>query len=59
MDDLAIELDGVWKIFGDRPAEIVENIRRDGLSKAEVLEKFNAVVGISDVSFQVLSLIHI
>ncbi len=53
MDDLAIELDGVWKIFGDRPAEIVENIRRDGLSKAEVLEKFNAVVGISDVSFQV------
>ena len=53
MDDLAIELDGVWKIFGDRPAEIVENIRRDGLSKAEVLEKFNAVVGISDVYFQV------
>jgi glycine betaine/proline transport system ATP-binding protein len=53
MDDLAIELEGVWKIFGDQPAQIVEDIRREGLSKAEVLEKFNAVVGIADVSFQV------
>ncbi len=53
MDDLAIELDGVWKIFGDRPTQIVEDIRREGLTKAQVLEKFNAVVGIADVSFQV------
>ena len=33
--------------------EIVESVRRDGFTKAQVLEKFEAVVGIADVSFEV------
>ena len=53
MDALAIVLEGVWKVFGDRAEEVVEHIRRDDLGKAEVLERFDAVVGIADVSFEV------
>ena len=53
MDSPAIVLEGVWKVFGDRAEEVVDHIRRDDLSKPEVLERFDAVVGIADVSFDV------
>ncbi|WP_299591993.1 glycine betaine/L-proline ABC transporter ATP-binding protein [uncultured Tateyamaria sp.] len=43
----------VWKIFGDRAGEAMETVRRDNLSKAEVLEQFGAVVGVKDVSISV------
>ncbi len=43
----------VWKIFGDRAAEAMEAVRREDLSKAEVLERFEAVVGVKDVSISV------
>lgn len=52
-NDVAIEISGVWKIFGNSPQEALEAVRKDGLSKAEVLEKYDAVVGVSDVSFSV------
>ncbi|WP_425493421.1 quaternary amine ABC transporter ATP-binding protein [Hoeflea prorocentri] len=51
--DAVIAISGVWKIFGDRQAEAMEAIRRDGLSKAEVLEKFDCVVGVADANFTV------
>ena len=53
MDAPAIVLEGVWKVFGDRAEEVVDHIRRHDLSKSEVLERFDAVVGIADVSFDV------
>lgn len=53
MSDLVIEIEGIWKIFGDQPMEVVESVRRDSLTKTEVLEKFQAVVGIADVTFEV------
>ena len=53
MDSPAIVLEGVWKVFGDRAEEVVDQIRRHDLSKPEVLERFDAVVGIADVSFDV------
>ena len=53
MDTSAIVLEGVWKVFGERAEEVVENIRRHDLGKSEVLERFDAVVGIADVSFEV------
>lgn len=53
MDAPAIVLEGVWKVFGDRAGEVVDQIRRHDLSKPEVLERFDAVVGIADVSFDV------
>ncbi|MEO0633150.1 MAG: betaine/proline/choline family ABC transporter ATP-binding protein [Pseudomonadota bacterium] len=43
----------VWKIFGDRAQEAMDAVRRDNLSKAEVLEQFGAVVGVKDVSISV------
>ena len=43
----------VWKIFGSRAEEAMEAVRRDNISKAEVLERFEAVVGVKDVSISV------
>lgn len=48
-----LEVSNVWKIFGNRSAEALKAIHEKGLSKAEVLEQFNAVVGVADVSFNV------
>ncbi len=43
----------VWKIFGERATEAMEAVRRDNISKAEVLEQYGAVVGVKDVSISV------
>ena len=43
----------VWKIFGERADEAMAACRREDLSKAEVLERFEAVVGVRDVSVSV------
>jgi len=51
--DTVIEISNVWKIFGDKPEEPLQAIREKGLSKAEVLAQFNAVVGVADVSLSV------
>ncbi|MXX15774.1 MAG: ATP-binding cassette domain-containing protein, partial [Gammaproteobacteria bacterium] len=49
----AIRVEGVWKIFGDQWKDALSGIRESGYSKAEVLEKYNCVVGVADVSFEV------
>ncbi len=51
--DTVIEISNVWKIFGDNAQAALAAIRNDGLSKAEVLEQYNAVVGVADVSLDV------
>lgn len=48
-----IEARGVWKIFGERAEEALRAVRQDGLHKAEVLERFGAVVAVRDVDFAV------
>ena len=53
MGDIAIKLEGVWKIFGGRAEEAMAAVRAEGLSKSEVLARFGAVIGIADVSFDV------
>ncbi len=53
MPEVVIELDNVWKVFGERAQEAIQSIRQEGLSKPEVLEKFDCVVGIADCSFTV------
>ena len=47
--ETVIEISNVWKIFGDNAAAALMAIRADGLSKAEVLSTYNAVVGVADV----------
>jgi glycine betaine/proline transport system ATP-binding protein len=48
-----INLDAVWKIFGGRAKEAMAAIQRDNLSKAQVLEEFQCVVGVADCSFSI------
>lgn len=52
-DETVIEISNVWKIFGEKPTDALEAIRTRGLTKAEVLAEFNAVVGVADVSLNV------
>ena len=51
--DTVVEISNVWKIFGARADEALRAVRDRGLSKAEVLAEFNAVVGVADVSLSV------
>ncbi|MRX49382.1 ATP-binding cassette domain-containing protein [Paracoccus sp. S-4012] len=51
-DTPAIELEGVWKIFGPREQEAL-TAARAGLSKAEVLQRYNCVVGVADATVRV------
>lgn len=49
----AIEISGVWKIFGDQWKQALQEIRERGISKKDVLEHHGCVVGVADVSFDV------
>ncbi len=51
--EVSLEVSNVWKIFGDRADEALKAVKERGLSKSEILEEFNAVVGVADVSFNV------
>lgn len=53
MSEPIIKLHDVWKIFGDRSMEAMEAIKKEGLTKPEVLEKFGCVVGVAETSFEV------
>ena len=49
----AIECRNVWKIFGDRADEALAAIKSRGMTKDEVHQEFDCVVGVADASFQV------
>lgn len=51
--DIAIDVAGVWKIFGDRATEAMQAVRSGTADKAEVLKRFGCVVGVADATFQV------
>ena len=51
--DIAIEIEGVWKIFGERWQEALTEVRGPGLTKAQALERFNCVIGVADVTFDI------
>nr|WP_241188287.1 glycine betaine/L-proline ABC transporter ATP-binding protein [Pseudohalocynthiibacter aestuariivivens] len=44
---------GIWKVFGRRADEALAAIRKEGVGKSEVLQRFQCVVGVADVSFDV------
>ena len=48
-----IKIENVWKVFGNTSAEALDAIQNQKISKTEALEKFNSVIGVSDVSFDV------
>ena len=49
----AIKIENVWKIFGNTSKDALDAIQNQGISKTEALEKYNSVIGVSDVSFDV------
>ena len=53
MNNAVIELENIWKLFGSRASEAMQAIQTKGLGKAEVLEQYDAVVGVKDASFSV------
>ena len=52
MDDPAIEMAGVWKIFGAQ-SEVALADAKAGASKADILARHRCVVGIADASISV------
>ena len=51
--DIAIDVAGVWKVFGERAGEAMQALRGSPISKAEVLKRYGCVGGVADASFQV------
>lgn len=51
--DIAIDARGVWKIFGSQAKQALRAIHEEHLTKSEVLEQFNCVVGVANASFQI------
>ena len=51
--EVLVDCRSVWKIFGNRSAAAIEAVEKRGLSKKEVLQEFNCVVGVSDANLQV------
>ena len=49
----AIKIENVWKVFGNTSPEALDAIQNQKISKTEALEKYNSVIGVSDVSFDV------
>ena len=52
-DDILIDCQSVWKVFGSRSAEAISAILERGLGKSEVLQEFDCVIGVSDATLQV------
>ena len=46
-----IEIQNIWKIFGNTSQQALDVITKKNISKQEALEKYNSVIGVSDVSF--------
>jgi glycine betaine/proline transport system ATP-binding protein len=51
----AVECRDVWKIFGASPERALAALRDQGLSKAEVMQRHDSVVGVAGASFAVKS----
>ncbi|MFO1173672.1 MAG: glycine betaine/L-proline ABC transporter ATP-binding protein [Paracoccaceae bacterium] len=48
-----IRCEGIWKIFGPKARQAMEAVRGEGLSKTDIRERFDCVVGVQDASFSV------
>jgi len=49
----AIKIENVWKVFGNTSVEALDAIKNKKISKTLALEKYNSVIGVSNVSFDV------
>ena len=51
--EAVIECRNLWKIFGSRADEAMQAVKTEGLSKTEIRDQFDCVVGVQDASFSV------
>ena len=52
--EAVIRCEGVWKIFGKQAKAAMVAVRKGGLSKEEIRDRFDCVVGVRDASFEVV-----
>lgn len=52
-DDAVIRCEGVWKIFGQRADEALKAMEEQRLSKEDIRDRYDCVVGVRDASFTV------
>lgn len=52
-ENCMIKVSGVWKIFGAEASAALSAVKNEGLGKAEILERYNAVVGVADVNLEI------
>src|SRR5699024_7797760 len=53
--EVLIDCQSLWKVFGDNSDAAIKAIAERDLSKRQVLQDYNCVVGVSDAGFQVRS----
>ena len=53
MSEAAVEISGVWKVFGPHEKKACAEIRSKNLSKKQALEDLQTVIGVRDVSLSV------
>ena len=51
--EYAIEIEGVWKIFGTKAGIALKDIQDTGISKKAVLEKHGCVIGVADATMSI------
>ena len=51
--EFSVEISEVWKLFGVDTKAAMADIRANGISKKEVLEKHNCVVGVADATMNI------
>ena len=52
-EEVVIKISNVWKVFGTNALEAMRAVQEEGLTKAEALAQYNAVVGVADVTLSV------
>lgn len=51
--DATISCESVWKVYGNNADRVMAAVRSQDLDKAQVLERFDSVIALADVSFTV------
>ncbi len=51
--EYAIEIEGVWKIFGGKAQAALADVKANGLTKKAVLEKYGCVIGVADATMNI------
>jgi glycine betaine/proline transport system ATP-binding protein len=54
MTEPKIQIKNLYKIFGDRPEKVLPYVRDEGMGKDELLERFNHVLGVNNVSLDIM-----